>query len=84
VAAPIAGHLARFSLRPDLRLTVTDQVSALADEAGEGYVMFMRDRDWYGSPATLPALCEERGVPAYTLKAGQAAILSIFRWPLTS
>jgi len=84
VAVPIAGHIARYSLRPDLRLVVTNQVADLAAWTGEGYVMFMRDRDWYAGRATLPAFCEQEGAPVHTLQAGKATILSIYRWPLTS
>ncbi len=83
VAVPIAGHIARFSLRPDLRLLTPAQSYELGEQAGEGYVMFMRNRDWYDGPISLATQCEEYGEPVYTLRAGGAIILSIYRWPLT-
>jgi len=81
VAVPIAGHIARYSLRPDLRLIQTDQVAELKDLDGEGYVMVMHNRDWYGGPETLPEYCEVNCVPVYTVQADGAVLLSIYRWP---
>ena len=81
---PIAGHLARFSLRPGLRLVVAERIFELHDLAGEGYVMFMRNRDWYDGITSLPVFCETQGTPVYDLRVGGASILRIYRWPLTS
>lgn len=81
VAVPIAGHLARFSLRPDLALISTDQVSDLADIVGEGYVMVMHNRDRYGGPNQLPRYCERECTRLHTIEADGAVLLSIYAWP---
>ena len=80
VAVPIAGHLARFSLRPDLELISTDQVDDLAGRGGEGYVMVMHNWDRYGGPDGVPAYCEAHCDVLHTVEADGAVLLTIYHW----
>jgi hypothetical protein len=80
VAVPIAGHLARFSLRPDLELVSTNQVADLAGRESEGYVMVMHNWDRYGGPDHLPAYCESHCGVLYAVEADGAVLLTIYRW----
>lgn len=81
VAVPIAGHLARFSLRPDLELVLTDAAEDLENREGEGYVMLMHHRAWYGPEGSLSWQCAEEGNPLFVLEREGAALLSIYGWP---
>jgi len=80
VAVPIAGHLARYSLRPDLDLVSTDLVSDLIGREGEGYVMVMHNRDRYGGADRTPAYCESHCEVLHMIEVDDAVLLTIYRW----
>lgn len=80
VAVPVAGHLARFGLREDLELLITEKLEDVRDRAGEGYVMVLHH--WARVPASsLAQKCLAEGTPAYVLERAGARLLSIYRWP---
>lgn len=80
VAVPVAGHLARFGLRDDLTLLITDALDDVQGRAGEGYVMVLHH--WARVPASsLAQRCLAEGTPAYVVERAGAVLLSIYRWP---